>query len=90
MKNFALVNKINFLTLTFVVLTTFLIFPGCGLAIEVTFPDSNFEQTIRNALGKPTGAITDTDLAGLLDLDARLRGIKDITGVEYCIQLTSL
>jgi len=54
---------------------------------EVTFPDSNFEAAIREALNKPEGPITDEDLATLTELDASERGIIDLTSIEYCINL---
>ncbi len=54
---------------------------------EVTFPDPNLEAAIREALNKQEGAITEEDLAGLTELDASERGIIDLTGIEYCINL---
>ncbi len=57
----------------------------------VTFADENLEAGIRAALGKPAGeAITPAELAGLTALDARMRGITDLSGIEYCINLTVL
>ena len=46
---------------------------------QVTFADPNLEVALRDALNKPTGAITDADLAGLTELDARERGISDLS-----------
>ena len=57
---------------------------------EVTFPDPNLEAAIREALNKPEGPITDEDLATLTELDAEGRGIIDLTGIEYCINLQEL
>ncbi len=57
---------------------------------EVTIPDSNLEQAIRDNLGKPTGPITEGDLAGITILDANTLGIIDLTGLEYCTNATKL
>jgi Leucine-rich repeat (LRR) protein len=56
----------------------------------VTFPDSNLEAAIQTAISKPEGAIHVADLERLDVLEALTRDITDITGLEYCIQLTSL
>jgi internalin A len=56
----------------------------------VIFPDANLEAVIREAIGKPTGSIYASDLAGLTNLDAYSRGIADLTGMEYCTSLTYL
>jgi Leucine-rich repeat (LRR) protein len=56
----------------------------------VTFPDPNLEAAIREAIGKPTGDIYQSDLVGLTTLGASSRGITDVTGLEYCTSLTAL
>jgi Leucine-rich repeat (LRR) protein len=56
----------------------------------VTFPASNLEAAIRRAVNKPTGNITAADLAPLADLDAPAKLIADITGIEYCVNLSEL
>ncbi|MBA7507362.1 Internalin H [subsurface metagenome] len=57
----------------------------------VTFPDENLEAAIRDALGKPAGeAVTPAELAGLTQLAATMQGITDLSGIEYCINLTVL
>ena len=56
----------------------------------VTFPDPNLEAAIREAIGKPTGDIYQSDLAGLISLDASNRGIVDLTGMEFCTSLIEL
>lgn len=61
-----------------------------SLAVVVNFPDSGFEATIRDAIGKRTGYIYDTDLTGLTELSATWRNIKDLRGIEYCRNLTDL
>ena len=58
--------------------------------IPVTFPDANLEAAIREAINKPQGSIYPSDLGALTALDARERGISDITGLEYCVNLQVL
>jgi len=59
-------------------------------AVDVTIPDGNLEAALRDALGKPTGPITDTDLATLTIFDADYEDIADLTGLNWCVNLTSL
>jgi len=56
----------------------------------VNFPDPNLEAAIREAINKPEEAIYVADLKGLNSLDALSKDIKDITGLEYCINLQEL
>jgi internalin A len=56
----------------------------------VTFPDPNLEAAIRDAIGKPTGDIYQSDLDNLTSLDAGSRNIIDLTGLEHCTSLTWL
>jgi len=56
----------------------------------VTFPDPNLETAIREAIGKPTGDIYQSDLVGLTGLDASSRGIVNLTGLEHCTSLNWL
>lgn len=57
----------------------------------VTFPDKNLELVIREALGKPADEeILSTELAQLTELKARDAGITDLSGIEYCTNLTVL
>jgi len=56
----------------------------------VYFPDANLESAIRNAISKPTGDIYNSDLCSLTWLDGASRGISNITGIEYCTNLTQL
>ncbi|MHA2227551.1 MAG: leucine-rich repeat domain-containing protein, partial [Candidatus Hodarchaeales archaeon] len=51
------------------------------------FADPNLETAVREALGKPEGAITEQDLLTLTELDAEYRYIYDLTGLEYCKNL---
>lgn len=62
--------------------------PAGVAAIEVvTFNDRNLEAAVRDALGKPTGDITDADMAGLTRLDASGREISDLSGLEHAVNL---
>ncbi len=56
----------------------------------VNFPDPNLEAVIREAIGKPTGLIYESDLEGLTSLSAIYKDIADLTGLEHCINLTWL
>ncbi|MFC2000032.1 fibronectin type III domain-containing protein, partial [Chloroflexota bacterium] len=56
----------------------------------VNFPDPNLEAAIREATGKTTGDITKADLEGLTELDATDDGITNLTGLQYCTNLTVL
>ena len=57
----------------------------------VTFPDKNLEAALRDALGKPAGEeITETELATITLLGAGRKNITDLSGLEYCVNLTLL
>ncbi|MFC1981325.1 leucine-rich repeat domain-containing protein [Chloroflexota bacterium] len=56
----------------------------------VTFPDVKLEAAIREALNKPEGTIHASDLKSLTKLEDIYSGISDITGLEYCTNLTKL
>ncbi|MCL0033777.1 leucine-rich repeat domain-containing protein, partial [Thermodesulfovibrionales bacterium] len=58
--------------------------------VPVAFPDPNLEAAIREAIEKPTGDIYRSDLEGLTTLRASGRGISDLTGLEYAVNLTWL
>ena len=57
---------------------------------QVNFPDPNLEAAIRDALGIQEGPITDSDLAGLTELDASERSVSNLSGIEHCINLHNL
>jgi internalin A len=61
--------------------------PAVGQVV-VNFPDPNLEAVIRDAIPKPTGPIYDTDLATLTTLLGDHAAISDLTGLEYCTNLT--
>ncbi len=57
----------------------------------IDFPDANLAAAIRGALGLPAGApITTHSILGLVTLDAPNAGIKDLTGLAYATNLTTL
>ena len=57
----------------------------------ITFPDENLAAAVRAALGKgPDEEITGAELGELTSLGASERGIADLTGIEYCVNLTEL
>ena len=66
----------------------------CGPRLDaqevVYIADENLEAAFRDALSIPDGPITDIDLAGLTELQADFRAIADLTGLEYCVNLTVL
>ncbi len=61
--------------------------PTPTLLEQVTFPDTNLEAAIREAINKPKGSIYTFDLESLTVLQAWERGISDLTGLEYCLKL---
>ena len=63
---------------------------GVRVIVFVNIPDPNLEAAIREAIGKPTGPITEEDLQGITSLDAGGRGIEDLTGLEHCTNLQEL
>ena len=70
---------------------TLVLMASISIAAEVSIPDPNLEAAIREAIGKPTGPITEEDLAGLTELDAGFRGIiSNLTGIEHCTNLQTL
>ncbi len=78
------------LTVVLSVLVIIAMSVGCG-GTKSIFPDKNLEAAIRDALGKPAGEeITVDDLAILRYLNAKARGITDLSGIEYCTNLTLL
>jgi internalin A len=58
--------------------------------LVVTIPDANFEALIREVLDKPTGDILDTDLEAITNIYSHNDDISNITGIEYCINLSNL
>ena len=57
----------------------------------VVFPDKNLDAGIRDALGKSLDEeILSTELAQLESLSVRDKNVHDLTGLEYCVNLTHL
>lgn len=56
----------------------------------VNFPDTNLEAAVLYALNKSAGPVTIADLSNLTILNATNRGINDLTGLEYAINLKQL
>ncbi len=74
-----------------VAVITLVLMASISIAEEVSIPDPNLETAIREAIGKPTGPITEEDLQGITSLDeARAQGIEDLTGLEHCTNLQTL
>ncbi len=57
------------------------------LALATFFPDANLRAAIREALNKPQGLIYTYELEALIRLEAPQRGISDVSGLEYLINL---
>lgn len=57
---------------------------------KVHFPDPNLQAAIREVLKSPDALITETSLADLTQFEAQDRNISDLSGIEYCINLTEL
>jgi internalin A len=63
---------------------------GAADPVIVIFPDANLEAAIREAIGKPTGDIYQSDLDAMTSLVADGRGISNLSGLEHCTSLTQL
>ena len=58
---------------------------------EVNIPDTNLRGLLEIALGKPDGAaITAADMATLTNLSAKGAKIRDLTGLEFGVNITAL
>lgn len=56
----------------------------------INFVDKNFEQVIRNKIGKPTGDLYKSDVEKITNLNALDKNIKDISGIENLVNLKTL
>lgn len=63
---------------------------GDNKVVTVGFKDPNLEYAVRKALYMPQGDITNVDMAKLMRLIVSGRGIKDLSGLEYAINLNTL
>jgi formylglycine-generating enzyme required for sulfatase activity len=75
--------------------------PVCRLALlagfaasvpaqEVSIPDPNFNAVIREALQKPSGPLTQSDMLSLTNISAIFRNITNVQGLETAANLVSL
>ncbi len=88
-----MLSKNKFLAILILLSVVFVGFVATEVLVAetpVSFPDSNLEQAIRDAIDKPTGDIYESDLTTLTCLSADTRDILDLTGLEYCAALTDL
>jgi len=63
---------------------------GSSAASIIEIPDDNLEACIRDALGIPSGSITEEDALGLTNLFCMSSGVFDLTGLEYFTNLNTL
>ena len=69
---------------------------GCGStrssqhSKEVTLPDSNLDAAIKEAITKPEGPVSTSDMECFTALDASERGIAHLTRLKHCTSLTEL
>ncbi len=56
----------------------------------IIFDDSNFEQAVRDLIGKQTGSIYPSDVTGIKNMYIGFMNITSIKGIEYFIDLTRL
>jgi len=64
---------------------------GGNGSTSVTIPDANLRAVIEDSLSKARGApITQAEMASLTRLEAQNKNIRDLTGLEYAINLTWL
>jgi formylglycine-generating enzyme required for sulfatase activity len=75
------------LVLALLVLINFMV---SSHAQTVTIPDPGLDSAIRDALGKPSGPLTEQDLLSLTNLNARNRNVSSIAGLETARNLVSL
>lgn len=59
-------------------------------SVVVNIPDANLEAVIRTKLVKPLGDITSDDMATIDILDCNFKDISNLTGLEYCSNITNL
>ncbi len=68
----------------------FLGFMFSAPAQDVSIPDAGLNAAVRDALHKPTGPLTESDLLTLTALDASLRNISNLSGLEAARNLATL
>ena len=80
-------------TLFIMLLTLGIAWSGCAKGITsvqpVNIPDANLRTAIEDALHKPAGAtITDANMATLTSLEPGWGDIRELTGLEFAVNLT--
>lgn len=58
--------------------------------IAVNFECTVMESLVRDTINKPEGAIFPSDLNVVTALNGRGMGISDLSGIEYCVNLSNL
>lgn len=56
----------------------------------VNIPDPNLKAAIRETINKPQGAITESELEGITEIEANNQDIAELRGLEYCANLQRL
>ncbi|MBU0596281.1 leucine-rich repeat domain-containing protein [Candidatus Bipolaricaulota bacterium] len=69
---------------------TFLSAQIAGVAEAVWFGDPNLEYVIRDVLDSWLGAIDDTELLTIKTIVAAEKGIRNLSGLEHCVNATFL
>jgi len=64
--------------------------PVSAQGVQVSFPDPNLDRAIREAIDKPSGPIYVSELQELTSFNASDMGISDLSGMEYCTNLSVL
>jgi Leucine-rich repeat (LRR) protein len=57
---------------------------------NVVFTDSRLEDEVREQLNKLSGTITEDDMKQLTSLEVNYRNIRDLTGLEFAVNLEDL
>ena len=83
-------KKLTILTVT-LLLTALVQLTAQPVQAEVSIPDDNLANAIRETLNLPTNAVITADaMRELTELDAPGKGIADLTGLEHAVNLTEL
>ena len=86
---FCLLQALSLLVITALLISLFPAHPV--YAKGITFADATVEKIVRLNLAKPSGALTDTDMASLKELTIPdFSRVKSLKGLETAINLTSL
>lgn len=84
------VVHVNAAATTITIDSTYVVSASFEAEEPVFFADPNLEAAIREAIDVVERPIYPSDLEGLTYLDASVRGIRDLTGLEHCTDLTHL